>query len=155
MAVGTKWAAAATDMGYLRIMAMGGVQRDVFCLPGPVVTMAGHRDMLFVVYHGAQATATQQALHYMLYDIEWGMRMVHGEPLSISPASHLQWCGFSEIGSLATVDSRGVVRQRMLGRDYMWTPFGDLATLKTNGTDHHWPIGFTTMEIMTVICKGG
>ncbi|XP_011243314.1 WD repeat and HMG-box DNA-binding protein 1 isoform X1 [Mus musculus] len=51
--LGLGWAAAATTALLLRLFTIGGVQKEVFCLPGPVVSMAGHGEQLCIVYHRA------------------------------------------------------------------------------------------------------
>ena len=49
--LGQGWAAAATSSLLLRLFTIGGVQKEVFSLPGPVVSMAGHGEQLIIVYH--------------------------------------------------------------------------------------------------------
>lgn len=49
--LGQGWAAAATSALLLRLFSIGGVQKEIFSLPGPVVSMAGHGEQLFIVYH--------------------------------------------------------------------------------------------------------
>ncbi|KAK7801357.1 hypothetical protein U0070_003642 [Myodes glareolus] len=49
--LGQGWAAAATTALLLRLFTIGGVQKEIFCLPGPVVSMAGHGEQLCIVYH--------------------------------------------------------------------------------------------------------
>lgn len=43
--------AAVTDQRNVRIFTIGGLQREVFTIPGPVVCMAGHSDQLMIVFH--------------------------------------------------------------------------------------------------------
>ena len=59
VALGDGWAAVATDRRQVRLLTVSGVQREVFTLPGPVVSLAGHGEHLFVVYHRAQGTLTE------------------------------------------------------------------------------------------------
>lgn len=49
--LGQGWAAAATSSLLLRLFTIGGVQKEVFSLPGPIVSMAGHGEQLVIVYH--------------------------------------------------------------------------------------------------------
>lgn len=49
--LGQGWAACATTALLVRVFSVGGVQREIFSLPGPVVSMAGHGEQLMVVYH--------------------------------------------------------------------------------------------------------
>jgi len=51
LCLGEDWLAVATDRRHVRIFSISGIQKQIFSLPGPVVTMAAHRDMLIVVYH--------------------------------------------------------------------------------------------------------
>lgn len=49
--LGQGWVAAATSAMLVRLFSIGGVQREVFSLPGSVVCMAGHGEQLLIVYH--------------------------------------------------------------------------------------------------------
>lgn len=51
LCLGQGWAAAATGALLLRLFTIGGVQKEIFSLPGPVVSMAGHGEQLLIVYH--------------------------------------------------------------------------------------------------------
>lgn len=51
LCLGEDWLAVATDRRLVRIFSICGIQKQIFSLPGPVVTMAGYRDLLLVVYH--------------------------------------------------------------------------------------------------------
>lgn len=42
-----------TEKRLVRIFTLGGVQKEMFSLPGPVVCMSGHGSQLMVVYHSA------------------------------------------------------------------------------------------------------
>lgn len=54
--MGRGWVAAATSAMLVRLFSIGGVQREVFSLPGPVVCMAGHGEQLLIVYHRGMKT---------------------------------------------------------------------------------------------------
>lgn len=49
--LGQGWAACATSALLVRVFTVGGVQKEIFSLPGPVVSMAGHGEQLIVIYH--------------------------------------------------------------------------------------------------------
>jgi len=49
--LGQGWAACATSALLVRVFTVGGVQREIFSLPGPVVSMAGHGEQLMIIYH--------------------------------------------------------------------------------------------------------
>ncbi len=45
------YAVVATDLRYLRFFSLSGTQKFVASIPGPVVSMVGRENVLFVVYH--------------------------------------------------------------------------------------------------------
>lgn len=49
--LGQGWAAVATSALVIRLFSIGGLQREIFSLSGPVVCMAGHGEQLLIVYH--------------------------------------------------------------------------------------------------------
>ena len=51
IAMGDGWIAAATNTRNIRLFTVGGVQKEMFTIPGPVVCLAGHTSQLLVVYH--------------------------------------------------------------------------------------------------------
>lgn len=51
LCLGQGWAAVATDALMLRLFSIGGVQREIISLPGPVVCLAGHGEQLLIIYH--------------------------------------------------------------------------------------------------------
>ena len=54
--LGQGWAAAATSALTLRLFSVGGVQKELYSLPGQVVSMAAHGEQLLVVYHRGTST---------------------------------------------------------------------------------------------------
>lgn len=56
VASGDGWLAAATSERHIRLFTIGGVQKEILSLPGPVVAMAGHTNQLLVVYHTGLGT---------------------------------------------------------------------------------------------------
>ncbi|XP_034385599.1 WD repeat and HMG-box DNA-binding protein 1 isoform X2 [Cyclopterus lumpus] len=51
LCLGRRWAAVATSALMLRLFSIGGVQREMFSLPGNVVSMVTHGEQLLIVYH--------------------------------------------------------------------------------------------------------
>ncbi|EGW09434.1 WD repeat and HMG-box DNA-binding protein 1 [Cricetulus griseus] len=62
--VGQGWAAAATTALLLRLFTIGGVQKEVFSLPGPVVSMTGHGEQLCIVYHRVTVIPLQNGVSH-------------------------------------------------------------------------------------------
>lgn len=63
LCLGQGWAAAATSALLVRIFSMGGVQREIFSLPGPVVCMSAHGEQLMIVYHRGKVTCWERKQH--------------------------------------------------------------------------------------------
>lgn len=53
VAIGQKWVAVATNLWYVRIFSLSGIQREIINLPGPILSMSGLNSYLMVVYHNA------------------------------------------------------------------------------------------------------
>jgi len=70
IAVGSNWAAGATSKQFLRIYSDRAVQKAVMALPGPVVTMAGYRKHLAIVYHRTPPVQDRQHLELRLLNVE-------------------------------------------------------------------------------------
>ena len=50
LSLGNGWVAVATDKQLLRVFSLGGMQRDVLCVAGVIVGVAGWGSRLAVVY---------------------------------------------------------------------------------------------------------
>ena len=51
LCMGEGWIAVATDQQHVRLFSLGGIQREMFSLAGPIVSMAGHTHQLIMAYH--------------------------------------------------------------------------------------------------------
>uniref|UniRef100_UPI003AAF20A5 WD repeat and HMG-box DNA-binding protein 1 n=1 Tax=Centroberyx gerrardi TaxID=166262 RepID=UPI003AAF20A5 len=157
LCVGQSWAAAATSAMMLRLFSIGGVQRELFSLPGPVVCMATHGEQLLIVYHRATGFDGEQALGVQLLQLGRRKRQViHSEPLPLSRKSHLSWLGFTAEGTPCYVDSEGVVRllNRCLGNT--WTPVCNTRENCKGKSDHYWVVGVheNPQQLRCIPCKG-
>lgn len=72
---------------------MGGVQRDILSLPGPVVCMSGHRDQLMVVFHINNPLPGEQALALKLLDLKYSKELIAEERVLLSKKTTLSWLG--------------------------------------------------------------
>uniref|UniRef100_A0A3Q1JMS9 WD repeat and HMG-box DNA-binding protein 1 n=1 Tax=Anabas testudineus TaxID=64144 RepID=A0A3Q1JMS9_ANATE len=157
LCLGQGWAAVATSTMTLRLFSVGGVQREIFSLPGPVVCMAGHGEQLLIVYHRATGFDGEQPLAVQL--LQFGGRkrqIISGEPLPLSHKSYLSWLGFSAEGTPCYVDSEGVVRilNRALGNT--WTPVCNTRETCKSKSDHYWVVGVheNPQQLRCIPCKG-
>ena len=157
IAIGHKFAAIATSKRYLRILSHTGAQRALVCTASNLVALAASGGTLAVVHHAGRATtADDQALQVSLYDLRDTARPVRvsSAPLPLSEGATLDWIGFSESGTLATVDSAGLVRGCLRSCGFEWVPLLDTASVKKAKNEHHWVVGLTDKELLAVMCRG-
>uniref|UniRef100_A0A3B5QEQ6 WD repeat and HMG-box DNA-binding protein 1 n=1 Tax=Xiphophorus maculatus TaxID=8083 RepID=A0A3B5QEQ6_XIPMA len=157
LCLGQGWAAVATSALLLRLFSVGGVQREIFSLPGPVVCMAGHGEQLLLVYHRATGFDGEQALGIQL--LQFGRRkrqLMNGEPLPLSPKSYLSWAGFTAEGTACYVDSNGLVRMLNRALGNTWTPVCNTRETCKSKSDHYWVVGAheNPQQLRCIPCKG-
>ncbi|KAM6942961.1 WD repeat and HMG-box DNA-binding protein 1 [Xenentodon cancila] len=157
LCLGQGWAAVATSALMLRLFSIGGVQRELFSLPGPVVCMAGHGEQLLVVHHRATAFDGEQALGVQLLQFSRSKRQIIGaEPLPLSPRSYLSWLGFTAEGTPCYVDSEGAVRMLNRALGNTWTPVCNTRETCKSKSDHFWVVGVheNPQQLRCIPCKG-
>ncbi|XP_021037125.1 WD repeat and HMG-box DNA-binding protein 1 isoform X3 [Mus caroli] len=155
--LGLGWAAAATSALLLRLFTIGGVQKEVFCLPGPVVSMAGHGEQLCIVYHRGTGFDGDQCLGVQLLELGRKKNQVlHGDPLPLTRKSYLTWLGFSAEGTPCYVDSEGCVRMLNRGLGNTWTPVCNIREHCKGKSDHYWVVGIheNPQQLRCIPCKG-
>ncbi|XP_028999751.1 WD repeat and HMG-box DNA-binding protein 1 isoform X2 [Betta splendens] len=157
LCLGQGWAAVGTSTLTLRLFSIGGVQKEIFSLPGPVVCMAGHGEQLLIVYHRATGFDGEQALAVQL--LQFGRRrrqVINGEPLPLSHKSYLSWLGFTAEGTPCYVDSEGVVRMLNRSLGNTWTPVCNTRETCKSKSDHYWVVGVheNPQQLRCIPCKG-
>ncbi|XP_074522918.1 WD repeat and HMG-box DNA-binding protein 1 isoform X2 [Halichoeres trimaculatus] len=157
LCLGQGWAAVATSTLMLRLFSIGGVQKEIFSLPGPIVCMSGHGEQLLVVYHRATGFDGDQALGVQL--LQFGRRrkqLIHGENLPLSQRSFLLWLGFTAEGTPCYVDSEGVVRMLNRSLGNTWTPVCNTRETCRSKSDHYWVVGVheNPQQLRCIPCKG-
>lgn len=155
--LGHGWAAAATSALLLRLFSIGGVQKEIFSLPGPVVSMAGHGEQLFVVYHRGTGFDGDQCLGVQLLELgKKKKQILHGDPLPLTRKSYLVWVGFSAEGTPCFVDSEGIVRMLNRGLGNTWTPVCNTREHCKGKSDHYWVVGIheNPQQLRCIPCKG-
>ncbi|XP_036448689.1 WD repeat and HMG-box DNA-binding protein 1 isoform X1 [Colossoma macropomum] len=157
LCLGHGWAAVGTSAMLLRVFSIGGVQREIFSLPGPVVCLAGHGEQLLIVYHRGTGFDGDQALGVQLLQLGRKKRqIIHGEPLPLSRKSYLAWMGFSAEGTPCSVDSEGVVRMLNRSMGNTWTPVCNTRESCKSKSDHYWVVGIheNPQQLRCIPCKG-
>uniref|UniRef100_A0A8C0J107 WD repeat and HMG-box DNA-binding protein 1 n=1 Tax=Chelonoidis abingdonii TaxID=106734 RepID=A0A8C0J107_CHEAB len=155
--LGQGWAACATSAMLTRVFTIGGVQKEIFSFPGPVVSMAGHGEQLLVVYHRGTGFDGDQCLGVQLIELGKKKRQVlHGDPLPLTRKSYLMWVGFSAEGTPCYVDSKGIVKMLNRGLGNTWIPVCDTREYCKGKSDHYWVIGIheNPQQLRCIPCKG-
>ncbi|XP_066481491.1 WD repeat and HMG-box DNA-binding protein 1 [Tiliqua scincoides] len=157
LCLGQSWAACATSTRLLRVFTVGGVQKEIFSLPGPVVSMAGHGEQLLVVFHKGTGFEGDQCLGVQLIELGRKKRQIlHGDPLPLSRKSYLTWVGFSAEGTPSYADSEGIVRMLNRGLGNTWTPVCNTREHCKGKSDHYWIVGIheNPQQLRCIPCKG-
>jgi len=157
VAVGDKWVAVATNRNHLRIFTAGGIQREVVMLTGPLVTMVGEGEKLFVVIHCGHPLPGQQSLSFTLYNVNTVIRPLNTFPLPLplAPGSELYWAGFSDTLTPCIGDTAGWVRVLDVGSS-LWYPIINTRDHVRGKTDFHYIMSVSHVEAVLrgVLCKG-
>ena len=152
----------ATSRGMLRFFGPSGMQRYVWALGAPVVTLAANAHGALVVYQAAPSTTAQTFLAYLLVEFSQWCIMQQG-PLPLGPDSTLTWAGMDELGTPAIFDSMGMLYT--LDRAWRpgqgrWVPALDTQlALQPKSADAEttkprvrcWPIGITATHLLALL----
>ncbi|KAJ8309582.1 hypothetical protein KUTeg_014456 [Tegillarca granosa] len=155
--IGESWIAIATDSRTVRIITVGGIQKQIFSIAGPVVCMAAHSNQLLVVYHRGTGIPGDQCLGVILQYVDGSKRSVlNMDSLPLSRKSSLSWLGFSAEGTPFYMDSAGVVR--MLNRKFgnNWVQVANTKSHAKGKSDHYWIVGVheNPQQLRCIPCKG-
>ena len=117
--------AAVTSSNYLRMFTGSGMEREVISLAGPLVSMTGSGNRLFLAVHVASPLPNQQNIGYYILDVNYrkGLGKINGPfALSLTPGSELSWVGLTDTLLPVTQDTTGVVRMLL---NTAWYPVSD------------------------------
>eukprot|EP00096_Caligus_rogercresseyi_P010377 TRINITY_DN3759_c0_g2_i1.p1 TRINITY_DN3759_c0_g2~~TRINITY_DN3759_c0_g2_i1.p1 ORF type:complete len:1018 (+),score=314.13 TRINITY_DN3759_c0_g2_i1:37-3090(+) len=158
IAIGSSWVAAATDKRNLRLFSLGGTQRGVFSLCGPVLTLSGHEDTLLIVSHFSSPLPHNQSPFITILDVSGHSQrhlIPHPTPLPLTPSSQLSWAGFSDEGTPVTSDSVGIVRL-LNPVSKQWAQVCDMSSYAKGKSENHFMLGLSESEelIRAIKCKG-
>ncbi|XP_043479156.1 WD repeat and HMG-box DNA-binding protein 1 [Leptopilina heterotoma] len=155
VAVGTTFVAVATDRRNLRIFMIGGTQREIIAIPGPVVAMNGFNNHLLVTYHTGIGASDDQ--HMSMLWIRIIGQNLRSEKLEVplSPKSKLMWLGLSNLHSPTIMDSDGVIKMYNK-KSSMWMVACDTDRQPKGKMDNFFIIGISETEriIRCILCKG-
>lgn len=158
VASGESFIACVSNKRLLRIFSIGGLQREIISLPGPIVCLNAKESLLVAVFHCGQGVPEDQNLSYMIFTIGSLDRSRGPLPLPMSPRSTLRWAGFSEEGSLLSYDSECVLRlnQQCSGSAALWRPVCFMDDLTKGKSDHYFIVGVSesSHSVRCILCKG-
>ena len=82
---------------------------------------------------------------------EW---LANPQTLPLGPECDLSWAGFSDEGTLSTMDSSGLLQVQL--QSGMWMPLLDTRQNVKGKSDHYFLIGLSELEkcVRCVLCKG-
>eukprot|EP00055_Hartaetosiga_balthica_P017008 m.110681 g.110681 ORF g.110681 m.110681 type:complete len:1105 (-) comp9227_c0_seq5:2296-5610(-) len=162
IAVGTgeaTYVAAATSRNYVRIYSNFGIVKGLFCLAGPVVTMAAREDSLLVIHHSGAGVQGGQSLVGSVYNVSTQKLVVRMDIPLTTPSSTITWAGFSENGAPIVADSDNIVKMLVSDWGSSWVPILDLNAWRDADEkrkhDSYWITGVTNDELLCIICRGG
>ncbi|KAN0055788.1 hypothetical protein ACTA71_011675 [Dictyostelium dimigraforme] len=175
VAVSKNYIISCSENGIVRIFSLGGIQLNLFSLPGDLVTMNTHADQLAIVYH--KSISGGNGTQYMNV---WWINLVNGkqfyhDTLPLSPFSKLSWIGFSDEGLLTSMDTCGMIRQLSNGwiqsvsdltsttptaattstTFLQWIPITDLTKCDKPHSQElytYWVIGLGKKDIYSIFC---
>ncbi|CAI8014341.1 WD repeat and HMG-box DNA-binding protein 1 [Geodia barretti] len=93
LSLGNGWVAVATDKQLLRVFSLGGMQRDVLCVAGVIVGVAGWGSRLAVVYQEPPCTEKVFQLKVWVLDVVKRKQLFRPHSLPLSLHSKLDWFG--------------------------------------------------------------
>eukprot|EP00940_MAST-03C_sp_MAST-3C-sp2_P001701 g1701.t1 len=156
VAVGSSWVAASTSAGFLRLWRFSGLQDFIVQTPAPIVCLAGHGSHLATVYRTGNPSDSHQHLRYEVFNVPDRKQVCTGT-LPMRSGAKLEWLGFSDKGILMAYEDSGRLSGLFNIFGWKWVPLCDTSALdskrKSNG--HHWVIGVSCGQLMTVLCVNG
>lgn len=155
LAVGDNFVAVATSRRNLRIFMIGGTQREILAMPGPVVAMNGLGNHLVIAYHAGIGPAGDQNINLLWIQIQGAHLRSQTLTLPLSPASDLMWLGLSDARSPTVMDSDDVIRIYDR-RSCQWRVLRDANAQGKGRADHYFIIGVSEYErnMRCILCKG-
>uniref|UniRef100_A0A8C0U6E2 WD repeat and HMG-box DNA-binding protein 1 n=1 Tax=Cyanistes caeruleus TaxID=156563 RepID=A0A8C0U6E2_CYACU len=155
--LGQGWAACATTALLVRVFTVGGVQKEIFSLPGPVVSMAGHGEQLMVVYHRGNFLLLPffELGLFTVLTSHWLLTLVN--LFVITRECFLLLHGVSAfLGTPCYVDSEGIVQMLNRGLGNTWIPVCNTREHCKGKYDHYWVVGIheNPQQLRCIPCKG-
>lgn len=150
----SKLVAVATDARLLRIFSVSGTQREVLSIPGPIVSLAAHKDRIAIAYHRSPASENQHISMMLIQTIGLSIRCRQIDVPS-TPNSKLTWIGYSDQGSPVVCDSMGMVNMFSIRSNY-WVPICDTSRHTKGASDNFFIVEVSEAQkiVRAILCRG-
>ncbi|XP_030855672.1 WD repeat and HMG-box DNA-binding protein 1 isoform X2 [Strongylocentrotus purpuratus] len=156
LAIGGGWIGVGSDKRLVRLYSTSGIQREIFSLPGPIISMAAHGDKLLVAYHAGIGVPGDQCIGVKLLTVfQKKPELAFEGQLPMSPKTTLAWIGFTAEGTAVSADSGGVIQ--LFNRKLIsWTPVAHTKNHTKAHSDCYWIVGVheKQQQIRCIACKG-
>ncbi|XP_076761304.1 WD repeat and HMG-box DNA-binding protein 1 isoform X2 [Xylocopa sonorina] len=155
IAAGDNFVALSTSKRHLRIFTVGGTQREIVAVPGPVVAMNGFKNDLVLAYHTGIGVSGDQCMNLLLIQIRGINLYSRTLCLPLSPSSELMWLGMTDFGSPAIMDADDIIKVYSK-KSSLWKVVSDLSEQSKGKADHYFLIGISEQQSIArcVLCKG-
>ncbi|KAF7495833.1 WD repeat and HMG-box DNA-binding protein 1 [Sarcoptes scabiei] len=161
VATGQNFIAALTNLGFLRIWTVGGIQTMIRSIEGPAINLSAHDRFLMVLYHSAsQHSQDGQSVNAFCLKVDHkGKTRAHPipfpVPVALSPKSTIYWAGFTDEGSPCIVDSDGIIRLYKSHFGTGWFPICSTKLHANGKSDNFFIVGLSEIQaqVRCIFCK--
>ncbi|CAI2354691.1 unnamed protein product [Caenorhabditis sp. 36 PRJEB53466] len=152
----------------VRVFTIGGVQRQIFTHPAPILTAACFDDRIAIAsVAGSEFYESKKMPQWRFEIVEYSLnqRTWYREPrnrgsagavtrfdVPVETGEQLDWIGYSSYGKLAVMDSVGDVH--VLSAPGLWIPIFQGSSVRRAPSDTIFPIGITGKGFRYIYCRG-
>ncbi|UJR24064.1 hypothetical protein I4U23_027032 [Adineta vaga] len=147
VSLGADFLAVGTSQRLIRLMSLSGIQQRIIRLQGPIVSMSSYQNHLWIIHHSTQGLPKEQAMSYVLLDIENDHYSTG--PLPLTPKTKLSWIGFSDSGKCYYLEKSGHLSMLRYTKGKELEPLL-ISNLKQeaekNSTTNYWLLGINDFD---------
>uniref|UniRef100_A0A8R1HVH1 Mcl1_mid domain-containing protein n=1 Tax=Caenorhabditis japonica TaxID=281687 RepID=A0A8R1HVH1_CAEJA len=157
-----------TKLRHVRIFTIGGVQRQIFTHPAPILTATCFEDRIAIAsvagsefYENRKTPQWRfEICEYSLNQRSWykdsrnrtSLGAVTRVDVPVESGEQLDWIGYSSLGKLAVMDSAYNVN--FLSAPGLWVPVFQGSSVLRAPSDGIFPVGMTAKEFRYIYCRG-
>lgn len=154
VAASLEYCAVATSERYIRMFSHGGAQLKLVSIPGAIITISSNLEQLFYTYHRARGFDGEQFISCGILSMQPQTAKSIPQDIGLSNGTEIVWTGFTDEGSPAVYDTRGIVRIVSWGTG-QWLPIANTKAVKKMKSVDWWyliSINEGNKEIAAVLC---